>query len=44
MALIEETLFGTEDKVALSIQALQSFQQPDGYYVAFSGGEDRQPD
>lgn len=40
MALIEETLFGTEDKVALSIQALQSFQQPDGYYVAFSGGKD----
>lgn len=40
MALIENTLFGVEDKVALSIQALQSFEPPEGYYVAFSGGKD----
>ncbi len=40
MSLVETTLFGTEDKVANSIEALQSFEPPEGYYVAFSGGKD----
>lgn len=28
------------DKVAVSIQRLQSFEPPDGYWLAFSGGKD----
>lgn len=40
MALVENTLFGTEDKVANSIEALQTFEPKEGYYVAFSGGKD----
>lgn len=40
MALITETLLGTEDKVALSIDALQTFEPSEGYYLAFSGGKD----
>lgn len=40
MALVTETLFGTEDKVAMSIEALKTFEPKDGYYVAFSGGKD----
>jgi len=40
MALVTETLFGAEDKVAMSIEALKTFEPPDGYYVAFSGGKD----
>ena len=31
-----------EHKVELSIQRLQSFEPPEGYYVAFSGGKDSQ--
>lgn len=40
MALVTETLFGVEDKVANSIEALRTFEPPEGYYVAFSGGKD----
>lgn len=40
MALIENTLFGVEDKVANSIEALRAFEPSEGYYVAFSGGKD----
>ena len=40
MALIENTLFGTRDKVAEAIQRLKSFEPDDGYYVAFGGGKD----
>ena len=40
MALIENTLFGVEDKVANSIDALRTFEPSEGYYVAFSGGKD----
>lgn len=40
MSLVTETLFGTEDKVALSIEALKAFEPKEGYYVAFSGGKD----
>lgn len=42
MALIENTLFGTRDKVAEAIQRLKSFEPEEGYYVAFSGGKDSQ--
>lgn len=38
--LIEQTLFGTVDKVADSIQMLKDFEPKEGYYVAFSGGKD----
>lgn len=40
MALVTETLFGVEDKVANSIEALRTFEPAEGYYVAFSGGKD----
>ena len=40
MALIENTLFGTENKVELSITVLRSFEPAEGYYLAFSGGKD----
>lgn len=38
--LIEETLFGTQDKVADAIQLLKDLEPPEGYYLAFSGGKD----
>ena len=38
--LVEETLFGTIDKVKESIQFLKDFEPPEGYYLAFSGGKD----
>jgi len=38
--LVEETLFGTVDKVADSIQLLRDLEPPEGYYLAFSGGKD----
>lgn len=38
--LVENTLFGTVDKVALAIQDLKEHEPPEGYYVAFSGGKD----
>lgn len=38
--LVEQTLFGTVDKVARSIQMLRDFEPKEGYYVAFSGGKD----
>ena len=40
MALLEETLFGSHDKVAIAIQRLKTFEPPEGYYLAFSGGKD----
>ena len=46
MALVETTLFGIEDKVALAIERIRHFERqalamnPDGYFVAFSGGKD----
>ena len=42
MALVEETLFGTQDKVQIAIERLQAFEPNEGYYVAFSGGKDSQ--
>lgn len=38
--LIENTLFGTVDKVNDAVTLLQANEPPDGYYVAFSGGKD----
>ena len=42
MALIEETLTGTINKVEIAINRLKSFEPPDGYFLAFSGGKDSQ--
>ena len=38
--LIENTLFGNEDKVAIALDMLRTFEPPEGYYVAYSGGKD----
>jgi phosphoadenosine phosphosulfate reductase len=40
MTLIEHTLWGTRDKVQVAIDRLRSFEPPEGYYLAFSGGKD----
>ena len=40
LALIEETLFGTVDKVQIAIDRLKAFEPVDGYWLAFSGGKD----
>jgi len=42
MSLVEETLFGTVDKVQMAIERLKTFEPPEGYYLAFSGGKDSQ--
>ena len=38
--LIENTLFGIENKVNKAIEILKYFEPSEGYYVAFSGGKD----
>lgn len=38
--LIENTLFGKVDKVEKAIKRLQTFEPPEGYWLAFSGGKD----
>jgi phosphoadenosine phosphosulfate reductase len=38
--LIEDTLFGRIDKVAIAIERLKTFEPPDGYYGATSYGKD----
>ena len=38
--LIEETLFGTVDKVKIALERLREREPPEGYYVCFSGGKD----
>lgn len=38
--LIQETLFGTENKIEQAIETLKLFEPPEGYYMAFSGGKD----
>ncbi len=40
--LIEDTLFGRVDKVAIAIKQLKTFEPSEGYYLAFSGGKDSQ--
>lgn len=42
MPLVEETLFGRVDKVQIAIERLKTFEPPEGYYLAFSGGKDSQ--
>lgn len=42
MALVEDTLFGREDKVQKAIDRLKAFVPAEGYYLAFSGGKDSQ--
>jgi len=38
--LRETTLFREVDKVATAIERLRTFEPPEGYYLAFSGGKD----
>jgi len=38
--LKEAQLFETVDKVAIAIERLRTFEPPEGYYLAFSGGKD----
>lgn len=40
MSLIEYTLEGKIDRVQVAIERLKSFEPPEGYYLAFSGGKD----
>ena len=40
--LIENTMFGINDKVKKSIDRLKAFEPPEGYYLCFSGGKDSQ--
>lgn len=40
--LVENTMFGVIDKVAIAIDRLRAFEPPEGYYLAFSGGKDSQ--
>jgi len=38
--LVEQTLLGEVNKVAVAIDRLKAFEPPDGYWLAFSGGKD----
>lgn len=40
MPLIEYTLDGPVDRVAIAVERLRSFEPPEGYWLAFSGGKD----
>jgi phosphoadenosine phosphosulfate reductase len=40
VALVEETLFGTRDKVQIAIDRLKAHEPAEGYWLAFSGGKD----
>jgi phosphoadenosine phosphosulfate reductase len=40
--LVENTLFGVRDTVKIAIDRLRTFEPPEGYYLAFSGGKDSQ--
>lgn len=42
MPLIENTLWGPVDKVAVAIERLRMFEPAEGYWLAFSGGKDSQ--
>ena len=42
MALFEDQIWGKTDKVQRSIDILKSFEPPEGYHLAFSGGKDSQ--
>lgn len=38
--LVEHTLFGVVDKVQIALDDLKTYEPPESYYVAFSGGKD----
>lgn len=38
--LVTRHLFGVENKIKNAIERLQTFEPPEGYYLAFSGGKD----
>lgn len=40
MSLIDNTLFGEVDKVAIAIERLKRFEPEEGYWVAIAGGKD----
>lgn len=40
MALLDNTLWGIEDKIQIAIDRLRQFEPPEGYYLAYSGGKD----
>jgi phosphoadenosine phosphosulfate reductase len=40
MSWVEQTIFGVRDKVGISIERLKTFEPPEGYWLAFSGGKD----
>ena len=41
MSLVETDIFGvTHDKVQMALDRIKTFEPPEGYYVAFSGGKD----
>jgi len=40
--LVENTIFGVRDKVAIAIDRLRYFEPEEGYYLCFSGGKDSQ--
>jgi len=40
--LIENTLFGVNNKIKKVIDRFQAFEPPEGYYLCFSGGKDSQ--
>jgi len=42
MSLKELTIEGVLDRVQVAIERLQTFEPPEGYYLAFSGGKDSQ--
>ena len=42
MALVYDDLLGHHDRVAEAIKRLKTFEPPEGYFLAFSGGKDSQ--
>jgi phosphoadenosine phosphosulfate reductase len=40
MSLQTNTLWGMEDKEKIAIERLKTFEPPEGFYLAFSGGKD----
>ena len=38
--LLEHTLFGVVDKVAMAVERIKTFEPEGGYHLAFSGGKD----
>ena len=40
MPLIENDIFGPRDRVEIAIKRLKTFEPPEGYWVAVSGGKD----